>query len=118
MAARLVQLAGTRAGGFVLTRQEPPGHRAWTQPDRRSLFSPYPRMALVQEVVQRWGAAAVRIEVAAYFNGTIAVTSISIIMPGQASWLMVRSVWQGISFRTFPGGTCQSPADISRQLSK
>lgn len=27
-----------------------------------------------------------------YFNGTIAVTSISIIMPGHASWLMVSSV--------------------------
>jgi hypothetical protein len=30
--------------------------------------------------------------VANYFNGTTAVTSISINMPGQASWLMVSSV--------------------------
>ena len=32
----------------------------------------------------------------AYFTGTIAVTSTSTIMPGQASWLMVRRVWTGI----------------------
>src|SRR5215510_14052350 len=30
-----------------------------------------------------------------YFNGTMAVTSISTIMPGQASWLIVSSVWAG-----------------------
>ena len=30
-----------------------------------------------------------------HFNGTIAVASISRIIPGQASWLIVSSVWAG-----------------------
>ena len=67
--------------------------------DRKaSLMAPLSRSTIgaVPTGATSWSrqvAVDVRIQVAVYLDGTTAVTSISIIMPGQASWLMVRSVW-------------------------